>query len=467
MAGSRIAPVPSIQQYVAAFQRVGNLTDHQTQMLRTHYYAPERTITATEMARAMGYKRYSPANSQYGRLGRLLGEQLDYNPMQERLGTLVTFDKRQDEWHWIMRPEVAQALERLGWVKDSVSLPKEAQFQEDSVADKLLDSIVSEINLRAKEHSIGELQEIRKGLKGKQRLRQGIFPKPAREDWVFHYGGREELQFNVGFERVDGIDELRYGVAFSLQTSKWLPKIDVLIPKARLFNDFIQLYPDKYADMRMWWHYRGERSSDYVPTSIPPELITEGIFIFLGKRQPLGGLDYELILDDLDRLLPLYKYVESSGGLQPISAVTIVPFAFRPGCTIKPSSTIASQVQRELDISLRHNELQEALYRQLADKYGAENVGTELSSGVGTSVDVVVRQEDEFWFYEIKTAFSPRACLRQALGQLLEYSFWPGSQEATRLIVVGEAALDEGGEEYLITLRKRFSLSLEYEQIIV
>lgn len=119
------AAVPSSQQYVAAFRRIGSLTDGQIQMLRTHYYAPDRTITATEMARATGHEHYSFANSQYGRLGRLVGEQLEYNPMQERLGTLVTFEKRQGEWHWLMRPQVAQALESLDWVESTNILPEE------------------------------------------------------------------------------------------------------------------------------------------------------------------------------------------------------------------------------------------------------------------------------------------------------------------------------------------------------
>ena len=464
------AAAPSSQQYVAAFRRIGSLTDGQIQMLRTHYYAPDRTITATEMAHAVGHEHYSFANSQYGRLGRLVGEQLDYNPMQERLGTLVTFDKRQGEWNWLMRPEVAQALEQLGWVEAPVPFPGETQAQENSTRGKTLYSIVSEVNLRAKEHPIGELQEVRKDLKGKRKLQQDIFrledPKTTSEEWAFHYGGRTELQFNIGFERVNGIDELRHGVAFSLQTNQTLPKIDVLVPKVKLFNDFIRLYSEKYTDMRMW-HYREERSFDYMPTSIPSELITEGVFVFLGKRQPVEYLDYELLLDDLDRLLPLYKYVESGGTLQPVSAARAAPFAFRSGCTVKRSATVASQAQRELDVSLKHNDLQEALYRRLADEYGVENVGTELSSGVGTSVDVVVRQEDGFWFYEIKTLHSPRACLRQALGQLLEYAFWPGSQEATRLVIVGETALDEEGTEYLHALTERFSLPLEYEQISV
>lgn len=337
------------------------------------------------------------------------------------------------------------------------------------MTNKDLRYIISEVNTRAKTHPIGLLQEMRKDLKDLKRLpTQNIFTSLTTfDEYAFHHGGRKELQFNIGFEHFDDIDELRHGVAFSLETNQALPSIDVLIPKVKLFNDFIQLYSEKYTDMRMWHYTRIGRSSDYMPTSISPELITNGVFIFLGKRQPLVQLDYEILLNDLDRLLPLYKYVESDGSLQPISAVTADSFKFRPGCTAKTSSTIVTQAQKELDINLRHNVLQEALHHRLTKEYGDENVGTELQSGVGTSVDVVVRQNDEFWFYEIKTAHSPRACLRQALGQLLEYAFWPGSQNASRLIIVGETALDEEGIRYLYTLRERFSLPIDYEQIIV
>jgi hypothetical protein len=333
---------------------------------------------------------------------------------------------------------------------------------------KNLDSIVSKINSLAKTHPIGMLQEIRKELKGLQHPpTQDIFTSlTTSEEWAFHHGGRKELQFNIGIERLGGADELRYGVAFSLETSRTLPKIDVLIPKVKLFNDFMQLYPEQYADMRMW-HYYGQRSTDYMPTSIPPELVTEGVFIFLGKRQPLERLDYEALLNCLDRLLPVYKYIESGGALQPISTVTVAPFEFRPGFAPRTPSATASLAVRELDINLRHNVLQEALYHRLADEYGKENVGVERPSGVGTKIDVVVRYKGKLHFYEIKTAQSPRACLRQALGQLLEYAFWPGSQEAVRLVVVGESALDQEGTEYLCTLKKRFSLPVEYEQIVV
>jgi hypothetical protein len=57
------AAAPSPQQYVTAFRKVGNLTDSHIQMMRIHYNALDRTITATEMTRAAGYKHYSFANS--------------------------------------------------------------------------------------------------------------------------------------------------------------------------------------------------------------------------------------------------------------------------------------------------------------------------------------------------------------------------------------------------------------------
>ncbi|MHB8085097.1 MAG: PDDEXK family nuclease [Dehalococcoidia bacterium] len=327
-------------------------------------------------------------------------------------------------------------------------------------------SIVSQINQKAKMHAIGDLARIRKDLKGKERLPLDLFPKSTTFDkYAFHFGGRKELQFNIGID--SGMDdELRYGVAFSLETNQSLPNIDVLIPKIRLFNDFIQLYSGEYADMCMW-HWKDDvRSTDYMLMPISTDLVSEGVFIFLGKRMKLNRIDYETLLNDLDRLLHLYTYVESNGNQQPVSG-GLEPFRFHAGFTPKASTAAVTQVQRDLDISLRHNALQEALYGRLAEKHGAQNVAGELQSGAGTSIDMVVQHGDDLWFYEIKTSDSPRGCLRQAIGQLLEYAFWPGTQEANRLIVVGERALDNEGQAYLNILQRRFGLPFEYEQITI
>ncbi len=109
--------IPSAQQYVDAFREV-ELPDSYLKMLRVHYDVPAHTITATRLARAVGYKNYNSANLNYPKVGGLVGERLGWLPNMP-LEVLVTFEKPDDEWHWIMRPQVARALEMLGWVTDS------------------------------------------------------------------------------------------------------------------------------------------------------------------------------------------------------------------------------------------------------------------------------------------------------------------------------------------------------------
>ena len=323
-----------------------------------------------------------------------------------------------------------------------------------------------ELNRAARSHPIGTLQEIRAELHGKQRSGRDIFSaQTIFKKWAFHHGGRSELQFNIGFDHTK--DELRSGVAFSFDTSRSFPNIEPLINKARHFNDFLRMNPDLYRDMRMWYWRNGERKE--IPVGpISPELAAKGLFVFLGNRRPVRKVTREAVLDDMDRLLPLYRFVESGGRTEPLPRSVKKGFLFKSGKQAHLTKTKASYAQKELDIELRHNRLQDILERRLVDRYGADNVCREVACGIGNnSIDLVVRQADGYWFYDIKTFPSPRACMREAIGQLLEYAFWPGCQNASRLIVVGEAAPDRDVVGYCRQLKKRFSLPVEYEQIVL
>lgn len=138
-------------------------------------------------------------------------------------------------------------------------------------------------------------------------------------------------------------------------------------------------------------------------------------------------------------------------------------FTFSPGCTIKPSSTSATQSAQTIDHNLRHNDIQYALYQYLSNQYGKDSVGTEIPLRTGV-IDAVLMINDHYHIYEIKTALSARACIREALAQLLEYSYWPGNQEAKKLVIVGEPCLDDDTAQFLNVMRNRFSLPLSYLQ---
>jgi hypothetical protein len=200
-----------------------------------------------------------------------------------------------------------------------------------------------------------------------------------------------------------------------------------------------------------------------MPSSIPQERVREGVFIFLGGRLEKSRIDYDLILETFDRLLPIYLFTE---GGNPRVAIKekLFDFRFSAGCTKKLSVTSGLLTQRELDIRLKHNDYQSNLYSELSNIYGEENVGTEIYAN-GISIDLVVKQGENYWFYEIKTASTARACIRQALGQILEYSYWPGHQRAAKLVVVGSTVASAEEIRYIEYLRDTFGLPLEYQAI--
>jgi hypothetical protein len=218
--------------------------------------------------------------------------------------------------------------------------------------------------------------------------------------------------------------------------------------------------------MKMWHSFRGQRSQDYPPGPIPDALIQEETFIFLGKQRPANSIDVGLILDDFDRLLPLYEFVEDKEASFPLpipESQRNKDFTFSPGNKARASDITINRTAQTIEKKHQHNILQAALYEHLNSLY-AGNVSGEQPTTDGTSIDIAVKEGDVFTYYEIKTALSARECIRQALGQLLEYAYWPKAIPAIRLVVVGNPPLDKDAKIYIETLRAKFSIPIEYRQ---
>ena len=77
--------------------------------------------------------------------------------------------------------------------------------------------------------------------------------------------------------------------------------------------------------------------------------------------------------------------------------------------------------------------MQTSIFHQLAKEFGKSNVGTEVGTADGSGIDLVVRLKGgSFVFYEIKTSYSVRLNIRQAIGQLLEYAYYPPASGVTQ-----------------------------------
>ncbi len=110
----------SVQDYINAFRSIEQrMSSSQRAMLLGHYAAPARRLSEAKLANIAGYSAGSAANLQYGRLAGLVADALGYKPPSEKTWTLALWDPHGDEnchGEWVLRQEVASALEGLGWV---------------------------------------------------------------------------------------------------------------------------------------------------------------------------------------------------------------------------------------------------------------------------------------------------------------------------------------------------------------
>ncbi len=322
--------------------------------------------------------------------------------------------------------------------------------------------VAEQLNILSTGFQIGKLQFIRKEIKGlSKNPGSKIFRNNTISDdgWAFHYGGRKELQFNIGIEE----EGLRYGIAFSLEPSQTLPDVSILYPKILKLNCLIEEKPEFFKKYKMWFwkQNRGEISR---VTNISPELISPPIFIFIGKIGNREQINYDEILRTFDDLLEIYIAVESDD----THATKIInhedSFVFSPNNKKLIMNKTYSTKEKEINIDVRHSLLQIALAKELSEKFGENNVRVE-NYFLGNKIDIVLKINNEFYFYEVKVASSAKACVRQAFGQLLEYAFWPGKRHASKIIIVGEHPLKNEEKTYLSFLQNEFNLPVDYKQI--
>ena len=124
----------STKEYKRGLTIIRNkLNDKHYDVFRAQYYSPNRTITAPQLAKALGYSHFSAANLLYGKLGKLISLALDKLPPKRWDGSYSWWQvlssgvhSKEMGFQWVMRPQLAKALEELEIVTESETiLPEE------------------------------------------------------------------------------------------------------------------------------------------------------------------------------------------------------------------------------------------------------------------------------------------------------------------------------------------------------
>ena len=107
-----------------------------------------------------------------------------------------------------------------------------------------------------------------------------------------------------------------------------------------------------------------------------------------------------------------------------------------------------------------HKRLQADLLRLLEGQYGKGNVTLEMAN-----VDITVRDIGKTLLIEIKTNPNPRAAIREAIGQLLEYAYyWPRKGiKIVELVIIAPGKLDTSAKNYIQRLQTKFGIPIAYD----
>lgn len=120
---------------------------------------------------------------------------------------------------------------------------------------------------------------------------------------------------------------------------------------------------------------------------------------------------------------------------------------------------------KQVEIEYLHKEISFKITKILQDKYGENAVGRENpGKNKHNRIDIVLEVDNEILFFEIKTYQSAQYCIREAIGQLLEYSYFSEENIAQKLIVVSPNKATIDIIKYITHLRKATQIPIYYQQ---
>jgi len=175
-------------------------------------------------------------------------------------------------------------------------------------------------------------------------------------------------------------------------------------------------------------------------------------------------LDIPLQITEKDKSITATYYTTLLNKISEPDLFNTNGFNFKPKHNPQKRNSVIVYGERLSEIDKLHPKIQDLCYEQLKNEFGTDNVGTEVSTGYGGSIDLVVKNKNRYIFYEIKTNKSIRMCIREALSQLLEYAHFPNKNNANKFVIVSQNAITENVKKYLINIREIYKIPVYYRQ---
>ena len=312
------------------------------------------------------------------------------------------------------------------------------------------------------------------GLIGKstnEETHEGIYGY-GHEEWLldvdkiykdYHYGFLQPIHqnrelyvgntFNISLYSIDGISKRKY----------WVGKIkNVEVIDDPTASEVVKYY------RRKGWLNEMLNQIDEVEADAKSfkKWMNETLFNIRFKIEDLDLLDEPQLLSEEDRSVTYPRYILINKKADPIfETEDNGEFTFTPQKPSKNSNYNSSYQAKakSIELELKHKEILDGLYEILCEKYGIDNVSAEQKTGLGTRMDIAVQTTTKLIIFEIKTYNSIKSNIREAFGQLMEYSYWPDKELGRELIIISHITPSKAVIKYMNLLRDKFNLPIYYQ----
>ncbi len=183
------------------------------------------------------------------------------------------------------------------------------------------------------------------------------------------------------------------------------------------------------------------------------------------KPNDLRLLDEPQKVSNKDKSISGKYYSSFNTYISTPQSITIEPKIFTLQGDSNPSDILKTTRYYSYGVSevnLSHNIMVASSLKQL--KKECDKAFANVSTTQGTFVDVVTEDKGKCIFYEFKISPTFKACIREALSQIMEYAYYPDRTIAHKLIIVSGNDINEDGKKYMKRLRTEFRIPVYYQK---
>ncbi len=127
------------------------------------------------------------------------------------------------------------------------------------------------------------------------------------------------------------------------------------------------------------------------------------------------------------------------------------------GYNEKSETSFERSATASVKVTLVHNRIQNRFVKYLMDTYP-----NDINIGERKRIDARRETPNEIIIYEIKPFESVYACIRDGIGQLLDYSHQQKSQKQKRIVIVGPNEPEQHDLEFITTLKSILQMPFGY-----